>query len=273
MKKAGLFIFVAALAMLLGAVPAFAGKKALSENDMDLVTAAGQPEVLIAGTAFFGGPSTFTPSGPVTLTVSQDLTFAPLGSAQTKLRALTLNNVVGENELATVMNIQASPGGSTAAQANTVEQSWGSTVDLASTSGANGAITIEGKCIACVNTAGTAGTGSVGISGKAIATTDTVGSGGGVKLSIYADEVILGSPINLLQASQADMALGGNVQNGVAALVVNNVIAFNQLASALNISSGSVNLAADPALAQSSNVALSQSNLINQYRGTPFKRP
>jgi len=273
MKKAGLFIFVAALAMLLGAVPAFAGKKALSENDLDMVTAAGQPEVLIAGTAFFGGPSTFSPSGPVTLTVSQDLTFAPLGSAQTKLRALTLNNVIGENEVATVMNIQAAPGSGAPSQANTVEQSWGSTVDLASTSGATGSISISGKCIACTNTAGTAGTGSVTIAGKAIATTDATGSGGGVKLSIYADEIILGTPITLLQATQADMALGGNVQNGVAALVVNNVIAFNQLASALNISSGAVNLAADPALASSSNAAAAQSNLINQYRGTPFKRP
>ncbi len=275
MKKVGLFIFVAALAMLVGAMPAVAGKKALSEGDLDQITAAGQPEVLITSTSVFAPGATganFSGGGVISLTVSQDVLLAPAGSVQSGLRALTLNNVLGENLLATVMNIQASPGGSTQTQANIVEQSWGSTIDVSSVSGSTGSIDISGKCVACTNTAGTAGGGTVNVSGKAVASIDQVGSGGGKTLSIHADDILIGGgPITVNQFSDFELSLSQGSQNSVAALVVNNVVAFNLVANALNISSGNIDLAAG--LSQSSNVALTQSNLINQYRGTPFKHP
>jgi hypothetical protein len=127
MKKLGsLFLVVLAAALFL-TLPAVAAPKALSEAEMDLVTAAGQPEVLIAGDV--SSLTGVTATGTVTLT--GDLTFnIVLGTnAQANLRALILNNVVGENAVATAINIQASNNGGVTAdagQSNDITQSWGS---------------------------------------------------------------------------------------------------------------------------------------------------
>ncbi len=277
MKKVGLFIFVAALAMLVGAMPAFAGKQALSESDLDQITAAGQPEVLITSTVVFSGGATgttFADGGPITKTVNQDVEFIPAGSSQSNLRALTLNNVLGENSVATAMNIAATSTASTS-QRNTIEQSWGSTLDVASVGGATGSIDISGVCVACVNTAGAGGSGgTVDVSGKAVASTSTVGSGGGKTLSIYSDQILIGGgPITVNQLSTFDLLLSGGVQTGLAALVVNNVVAMNLVASALNINSGAISLATDPAITAVGASTGVQYNQIDQNRGTPLRRP
>jgi len=279
MKKAGLFIFVAVLAMLLGAVPAFAGKKALSENDLDLVTAAGQPAVLIAATFTYqttssGVTSTFSGAGAVTFNASQEYSLTAGSTSQASLRALVLNNVVGENQVANALNIQAAPGSGSPSQSNEINQSWGSTLDVGGSNASGATITISGKCIACTNNAGTAGgNGTIDVSGKAIATTNNAGGSAGSRRSIYADEIFIGSTITKRDDNQFNLTLLDTAQQNLAALLVNNVIGLNLVANGVNISSGAVNLGTDPALASSSNAAVAQTNTVRQYRGTPLAHP
>ncbi len=275
MKKVGLFIFVAALAMLVGAMPAFAGKKALNEDDLELITAAGQPEVLIAASAaVFGATSTILPSAPVTKLLSQNIELVLADQSQQGLRALVLNNVVGENEVASGVNISASPSGAgTSAQTNIVNQSWGSTLDVGGSSATASTIDISGKCVACLNTAGgTASGGHIDVSGKAVATTNVAGGGAASRRSIYADEIIIGSVITKTDLTDMELILTGNAQQNLAALIVNNVSGLNLVANALNIASGNITLGGASAGIAGSSIssALTQDNTVRQYRGTPF---
>ncbi len=275
MKKVGLFIFVAALAMLVGAMPAFAGKKALDEGDLDMITAAGQPLVVISGSAQLGATNTvINPGSTVTLTLSQDIELTIDGTSQQNLRALVLNNVVGENSVANGLNIQASPGGAPAPQSNEINQSWGSTLDVGGSNASPASIDISGKCVACTNTAGTSGTvgGLINISGKAVATTNSAGGSASSRRSIYADEIVFGTPIFKTDFTEMQLDLAGG-QGGLGALVVNNVSGLNLVANGINISSGTITLGASAAISQSSNVALSQTNTVRQYRGTPIAHP
>ncbi len=282
MKKVGLFIFVAALAMLVGAIPAFAGKKVLSEGDLDLITAAGQPEVIIAGSANLaaGGTVTVTviqPTSPVTKLLSQDIELVLADTSQQNLRALVLNNVVGENIVASGVNIQAGPTSGTGSQSNEVNQSWGSTLDIGGSAASAASINISGKCVACTNTAGTSGTvgGNIDISGKAVATTNNAGGSAGSRRSIYSDEIIFGTTITKTDNTFMELDLLGSSQSGLAALVVNNVSGLNLVANALNIASGNISLAtgiaaqANPGLGTIS----TQTNTVRQYRGTPIAHP
>jgi len=287
MKKVGLFLFVAAMAMLLGAMPAFAGKKALSEDDLDLVTAAGQPAVLIAATITYATGSggsvtgTFSGAGLVSLSNGQDWTLTLNSNTQSTLRALVLNNVVGENQVANGLNIQAAPLSGTASQDNTINQSWGSTLDVGGSGGSGATITISGKCVACVNNAGTAGgNGTISIDGKAVATVNNAGGSNGSRRSIYADEILIGSSIFKQDFNQFVMTLDNSAQNTLAALLVNNVIGLNLVANGVNIASGSIRLADDGGILTGAignggglggpMQGLAQSNSVKQYRGTPI---
>jgi hypothetical protein len=87
----GLGSCVIAAAMV---APSFAAKKAVSDEELDMVTAAGQPTVVYAqdkATVSFNG----------TTSISQVIDTG----AQTDLRALILNNVVGENQVHNGINI------------------------------------------------------------------------------------------------------------------------------------------------------------------------
>jgi hypothetical protein len=252
MKKLGsLFLVVLAAALFL-TLPAAAAPKALSEAEMDLVTAAGQPEVLIAGDV--SSLTGVTATGTVTLT--GDLTFnIVLGTnAQANLRALILNNVVGENAVATGVNIQATnAGGIVGSQSNDITQSWGSTIDIGFAPGADGGAV--GKCIFA----------SCGNASEA------------QRLSIYSDEILIGLDLLKDPTKDFELILGDGAQSGLLALVVNNVVGINLVASGVNIASGRVlatTLAGGIDVGGTSqNVGANQSNTITQYRGTPFSRP
>ncbi len=260
MKRIIWLVSVAALGLLLGAVPAVAAKRLLSDAELELITAAGQPEVLVGTT--------------ISLTENQDFQFSAAGNAQAGLRALALNNVLGENLLANTFNIQATPGSTGGGQANTIEQSWGSTYGLPEPPASPASIDISGTCVACTNIVGPGG-GTISISGKAVGTTNIVGGagGGGGTPGIYADKIVLGSAITMNVQNQYSLALSGNAQSGLSALVVNNVVGLNLVANGINISSGSVQLAGDPFLSAASAQAMGQTNTINQARGTPLKKP
>jgi hypothetical protein len=99
------------------AAPSAMAKKQLTEDELDLITAAGEPMVIDAqGDVDYIDEATFT------LTLGT--------AAQSSLQALTLNNVVGESQLANAFNIQAATGTvSNTKQTNDITQSWGSTLD------------------------------------------------------------------------------------------------------------------------------------------------
>jgi hypothetical protein len=259
MKKLSFLMVLALVGAMVWTLPALAAPKALSEAEMDSVTAAGQPEVLIA--ASFGATGGFSAAGPVTLlgTLSYDLIAAT--SAQQDLRALVVNNVVGENAVATALNVQstaaASPGGS---QTNVIHQSWGSIVDVG-----------NGPTVA-------AGSGGTQTNVKCVFATCTANGGAGSagnRLSIYSDEILIGSSVlkNPVKTFEIDLAQSG--QANLAALALNNVSGINLEATAINIISGAVSVipgAAGNATINGGTGAINgtQSNTINQYRGTPF---
>ncbi|MBI3989492.1 MAG: hypothetical protein HY347_07730, partial [candidate division NC10 bacterium] len=81
MKKVGAVILVTLVAAFLWALPAFAAKQVLSEDELDLITAAGQPKVLQSSN---GGDITFSDEALYAMELA--------GGAQEELRALTVNN-------------------------------------------------------------------------------------------------------------------------------------------------------------------------------------
>ena len=257
MKRLGVWILVALAAAFVWTLPAYAGKQVLSEAALDLVTAAGQPKIVQAIAT--GGTTAFATA---TLVSTGEIVLAMSDSSQTNLRALVLNNVSGENQLATGINIQAGTGGA-ATQSNSILQSWGSTKDLSATSSSPG----------CATAASCKGI-FTGASGR--------------KLTAHADVIVDAVATSAVSATAVAfidefddilLALALNAQSSLVALVVNNVAGFNQVANGVNIhsaanvfvpsSAGGVQVDGGGFAAG----AATQSNTINQYRGTPADRP
>ncbi len=256
MKRFGVWILVALAAACVWTLPAFAGKTALSEADLDLVTAAGEPKVVQAIAT--GASAAFATA---TLFSSHDSVLAINDSSQNSLRALTLNNVAGENLVATGINIH-STAGSGGAQTNSITQSWGSTKDT-----------------------GTSG-GSAGCSSGAFCKGIFVAAAS-KKLVIHADVIVDTVAVSTAGTAfatssifeQADyvLALAANAQTSLAALVVNNVVGQNLVATGVNIANGGSSAIGQAAGFQfdGGNAAAftTQTNTINQFKGTPFSRP
>jgi len=242
--------------------PSYAGKKVITDNEMDQVTAAGQPVVIEA-------------NGDVDFRSKTDIALGIEDNAQHDLRALILNNTAGENQLATDMNIASGAG--SGRQDNNITQSWGSTYDLDFRGGASDSITAkataeggEAECnkgaLICVAKAGNSAT----------ATASASASTPSIRQSIYADQIIVANgDVDYRPETNIAMDIQTTAQQGLSALVVNNVAGLNQVATGLNIA-GNVGTGAPG----SGNVAVAgggsaagQGNIINQFRGTPFARP
>jgi hypothetical protein len=251
-KHLVIFGVVVVVAVFLAAPSAMA-KKAMNEAELDLITAAGQPTIVQAVGSELG----------VAVLIDVRDTELTIGdTAQTNLKALVLNNVAGENQLATALNIhsvQIQAGASS--QTNEITQSWGSVKDI-------GAVTVPGV--------------EGGSIGKCVlATCETAKAGSTTVLTASADQIVHAEALGedgiavavAFQAPVADLTLGGTAQESLIALVVNNVAGMNQVATAVNIASGTINANAGPAITISptSNSGLAQSNTITQYRGTPKK--
>jgi hypothetical protein len=302
-KKSGIFFLALAAALFLAA-PSFAGKskKALSESDLDKITAAGEPTIIQVS-----GASVFSVTGDASLEVSFEDTasseFTLAADSQTELKALTVNNVVGENQLANGINIASTVGGgfgAGTAQSNDIIQSWGSvkvtdvaitTEDEESSASADATIVnVSGvvaldKCVgfSCNSTADNSGQTATGA-----ATASAVAIGLAVPIFMSADVIIHVEDVevsaidgdsevsvSVLQDSENSLTLGSDSQTTLAALVVNNISGKNQVANGINIAGGSIalnvaNLGLNGAL---QNVNATQSNTIQQYRGTPINAP
>jgi hypothetical protein len=260
------------------AAPSAMAKKALTEDELDLITAAGQPVIVTGGT----GTITFSDTSNFSMLLPTD--------AQSGLQALSLNNLVGENQLANAFNIQSGLFGS-GTQENTVTQSWGSTKDLtfgfASVAGVSAPGGDGGDADAfAASGCGMAGSVKCGIN-YSKGGTATGGNGGngstsrgvlGVAvLSEYSDVNISGTgDISVDINPVFSMTLDTTSQSNLAALFVNNVVGMNQVANAMNLSSSTIQMdraGAGYILAGGNQGITSQTNTINQFRGTPYSRP
>jgi len=252
-KHLVIFGVVVVVAVFLAAPSAMA-KKAMNEAELDLITAAGQPTIVQAVGSEVG----------VAVLIDVRDTQLEIGeTAQTGLSALVLNNVAGENQLATALNISGAPGNSlTTDQSNEITQSWGSVKDI-------GAVTVPA--------------GIAGDIGKCVfATCDTSADGAVAVLSASADQILHAEALGAggvavavaFQAPVTDLILGGTAQESLVALVVNNVAGMNQVATGVNIAGGNIGFIGGLSIVGAGNASGStQSNAITQYRGTPLTRP
>lgn len=295
MRKIRLLMIVGLVAMVavfLAAPSAMAKKKALADEEMDLITAAGQPTIIQTG------------SGSITFTSEPEFTLDLESNSQTSLTALVLNNIAGENQIATGINVASLNGGNaeTWSQTNSITQSWGATKDFSAVT-ING-VSVEGEdasasavinadgdgsgpqCnttdsgnVKCGIVKGAGGDGGSGNTATASTSTSpgtaTVGKIG--ILSKYADQIIetVTGDISVHTNGTISLLLEADSQTGLAALVVNNIAGLNQVATAVNILSGDINFIGGISLANAGtqNIPLAQTNNITQCRGTPCTRP
>jgi len=265
------------------AAPSAMAKKQLTENELDMVTAAGEPMVINGGLI---GSITYTDGSTFSMTL-------PTG-AQTGLQALTLNNVVGELQLANAFNVQSAVQDLSGGQTNTITQSWGATKDLtasfatvagvtaAAGNGGNGGDSEASsgcgtgsgtaKCAGNVAKASAGGDGGAGGAGST-----SPGKIAGAVTSQYGDVIITGGGVSGSIYVDVDpvfaMTLDTTSQSNLLALVVNNIVGMSQVANATNISGAGVTLVPLAIGPTSSNGRAAQANTINQFRGTPYSRP
>lgn len=260
--------------------PGFAVKSVIADEEMDQVTAAGEPKIAMVKNA--------AAKNDVYSLNEQANWFSGVleEGSQNELKAITLNNIFGENQVATGVNIQSADGMSdNSSQENNILQSWGSakatpgkSVDGVASSGDNNskiaqlnkqaqkgekivASDIENSQTAnprqTQNHAAAAGKLSVlWAFADEISSVEGAISGGSVYATNYVDTSVTG-------------VIEGGAQSNMSALTVNNVFGLNQVANALNVASGSVSFNPLDISAANSASGASQTNTISQYRGAP----
>jgi hypothetical protein len=208
----------------------------LNDSGLDRVSASGQTAVI--STSGANSPIIFTPVTEIALLIA--------GSAQNGLRALVLNNVVGENQVANGINIA---GNAVGGQSNTITQSVGAINDIGS-----------------VSVAGVGGAGS-GCTGTVILACQKV-------LSMAADVIlttagdnssVLYSPVSTYTLTFGASEAGA--QTDLVALVVNSIAGNNQVAVGANV--GTLGSTLQLSLGAGQALVGIQSNSTSQYRGTP----
>ena len=233
------------------AAPSFAAKTVIEDEELDEVTAAGQPKIAQAHTV----------EGSAAAVNFQVNVFAAHIGGQENLTALTLNNIFGENQVATNVNIQSGSNNS-GTQTNNAMQSWGSSKAWNSTEVAGA----PGGAAVCA---------AAGIIAKCNAEGGDASEGKIALLWEFADEIADASSVN-------DDALAVNVvvtivagtfdefaQSGLTALTVNNVFGFNQVANGLNISAGDVDTVGGNIGGAAVGSGTNQNNTSEQWRGSP----
>lgn len=272
MRKLVLLSIVAFVAVMVAA-PSVMAKKALNEDELDMITAAGQPKIIQTG----AGSITFTDTPNFSINLSED--------SQTNLSALVLNNLAGELQMANAINIATFIFGLMPEQTNSITQSWGATKDWTSstvagvtataTAAATASATVTATCYKC----GVVRAGDATATGAAAAAAST--SPGQIKiLTKYADQIIETETGDIFveQNGVSALVLETGSQTSLSALLVNNVVGLSQVANGINVVAGG--LGANPGLPafQLSPVtqvlgAGAQTNTIIQFRGTPYSRP
>jgi hypothetical protein len=249
---------------LLPVLPALAAMEALNDEDMDSITAAGQPTVAIAE----NGEAVIQDNSSQLLNMPTD--------AQHGLRALALINAVGEAQLATNLNVVSVAGDIAGVdQRNFTVQSWGSTLPKISES-VEGEPAVEnettqiGGCLAdCEQTLIDKGDNSIGVTNIAAQGIVEIASATGDMIADGGD----GSQIH--DNSTAALNFDADSQTDLAALFIANIVGRTQASFNVNIASSTLNLFpstdqpfSEPAT--SSSAVMKQTNSAVQFRGTPI---
>ncbi len=261
MKK-WLGVVVIMLMVAAWSLPASAGKVALTENDLDLITAMGEPTVLIAEATLGAATATLTDDAVFNLALTTD--------AQKGLRALTVANVVGEVQLLVNLNVLAAQGDVAGTdQRNFGVQSWGSTLPLISA-------TVPGVPGITVNPACT-----TTCTGKANGNIGVVAAPGDVQIGSASGDVIAkasggtSGEVTIDQQPVFNLALAPNAQTDLASLFITNVVGRAQAIYNINVAAATLNLIPDPGTPFATPFAnatgvIKQVNSGVQFRGTPL---
>lgn len=238
-------IAIAAATLFLAPLAALADLP-LEDQELDGITAAGEPTLVTAGN---NSTITFVPETEIVQVI------AP--SSQAGLRALVLNNVAGENQVANGLNIH---GPSAGGQTNGLTQSWGSINETAAVVVPPATAAVDISCNGALICKGTPTVAVVP------GTVRTLGS--------TADQIVTaGSNSSIVYAPVTNIAMRieSNSQTNMVALVVNNVTGLNQVGNAINVQGNGVNLTDTSVMVGGGSGAggSGQHNVINQYRGTP----
>jgi hypothetical protein len=249
-------LLIALSAVALWAFPASAAMEVLNDDDLDSVTAAGQPTVVISE----NGTATQKDASVQVLNLVTD--------AQVGLRALTIANVVGEAQLIVNLNVISVSGDIAGVdQRNFAVQSWGSTLPLLSESvEGESAVEIEiDKCEGCKVINGP----NVGVTNIA---SDPI-----IEIASASGDVIVDGfeGAEVIDGNVATLNFEPNAQTDLAALFIANIAGRTQAAFNVNIASSTLNLFpstdqpfSEPAT--SSSAVMKQTNSAVQFRGTPI---
>lgn len=237
--------------------PSLAAKAVINDEELDQVTAAGQPKIAMA-TAYDDADAYNEQEYKIGGKIQS--------RSQQSLRALTLNNVFGENQVASATNIQVADGTTDSSnQKNEVVQSWGASkamdyVKVKGVAAPGGNAVVKGKK-GLINQNQAHG-------GNAAAAAGKIGF-----LWAFADEIAdaRSSDGDADAYNDVDVKIAGVIeshsQTNLNALTVNNVFGLNQVANALNIVAGGAS--GTGLTAGTGNSGTQQTNVIEQYRGTP----
>ncbi|HEY3198518.1 MAG TPA: hypothetical protein VGJ57_10935 [Nitrospirales bacterium] len=274
------FLGVAVVGLLFVATPGFA-VESLSDDEMDRLSASGDPVVLQAKGA--------TDSEVAYSDSSNFELLFDVPHAQSGIRALTVQNVVGELQLLVNLNVlSASQNVAGTDQRNFSLQSWGSTlpdpntVKTVSASAAAAPCAGVGNC----NPIGSHGDGpfakaAVDVKGNAAAAVSTAIS---PAASASADVIVNAESSGGSARAAVDNAPSyklefaqSQAQSDISALFVSNVVGRAQMALNLNIAAAQLNLipgnSSDPftnPLGSAGPGVIKQVNTGIQFRGTPL---
>jgi hypothetical protein len=281
----GFFLFAVISLLVLGlSMPAMAGKKALKELDeeeMEGITAAGDPTVVVSD------------SGNATYTDNSIFSIAFPEGAQDGLRALTVQNVVGEVQLLVNLNVLSASGDvNNTDQRNFAVQSWGSTlpvvtatVDGVSADGGDGAPGIDQGGVGSMNTVENS-PACIGLGDCNSMITPVGGAGGDgavapgvVAIGSASADVIVKADGEATMTNNPifSLAFEPGAQTNMGALFIANIVGRAQTAFNINIASSRLNLfpSADgtqPFAEPLTNATgtIKQINSGVQFRGTPL---
>jgi len=253
----------------------------VSDADIDtfsLSVASGSVGTLTATTTASASSSMTGASASVTA-MNEDTSAVTLlvsENSQSDLRALVVNNIVGENQIANGMNIRSGAASTSddSDQSNTITQSWGSSYDWTfaegasvagvaggdasadATGGNGGSIGDNNNKGACILSDGCNSQSADGSGGSIGDVTGGVAAQGvglaHLPLTISSDKiarVVVNSTGNAvvdvgeMDASAVSVVVDTGSQTNLASLVVNNIGGKNQIATGFNVAAnGSVSI-------------------------------
>jgi len=236
----------------------------LNDQDLDSITASGQPTVVIAD------------NGEASQKDASTQTLHLVENAQAGLRALAITNVVGEAQLLVNLNVISVAGDIAGVdQRNFAVQSWGSTLPKIART-VEGEPAVENEIEAEAKNCRDCEAEINALTGAQIGVTNIAAPGKIEIASASGDVIVDGSEGATVQdASAATLSFAPNSQVDLAALFIANIAGRTQAAFNVNIASSTLNLFpstdspfTDPSA--SSSAVLKQTNSGVQFRGTPI---